>query len=199
MPGILIQVCCRSRTSRDFAWASQICIVAHVSWSKRAFKRTYTGCSFPGGWSWDDQLRDTGKVCWNCGAVIEQNSETGSEDFQHGDPGSSWATISLLALVSGNFLPITQPFPWTFHLVDRAVLRFGVHRGKTLGLVPITVVSSLCPVHHGAFLFVLSAPCIMVCAVWGPPRENPGHRPNNRYVGVCSVHPTPHSMAFSLA
>ena len=42
----------------------------------------------------------------------------------------------------------------------RAVLRFGVHRGKTLGLVPITVVSSLCPVHHGAFLFVVSAPCI---------------------------------------
>ena len=26
----------------------------------------------PGGGGWDDQLRDTGKTCWNCGAVIQQ-------------------------------------------------------------------------------------------------------------------------------
>ena len=58
------------------------------------------------------------------------------------------------------------------------MLRFGVHRGKTMGLVPITVVSPMC---HGAILCcAVSAPCIMVFAVWGPPRENPGHRPNNR-------------------
>ena len=47
-----------------------------VPWSKRALKRTYTVCaSCSWGWFWDDQLRDTGKVCWNCGAVIEQKSE----------------------------------------------------------------------------------------------------------------------------
>ena len=63
------------------------------------------------GWSWDDQLSDTGKICWNCGAVIEQTQK--------------------LAQKTSNMVGC------------RAVLRFGVHRGKTLGLVPITVVSSL--------------------------------------------------------
>ena len=47
-----------------------------VPWSKRALKRAYTVCSSCSwGWFWDDQLRDTGKTCWNCGAVIEQKSE----------------------------------------------------------------------------------------------------------------------------
>ena len=47
-----------------------------VPWSKRAHKRAYTVCSSCSwGWFWDDQLRDTGKTCWNCGAVIEQKSE----------------------------------------------------------------------------------------------------------------------------
>ena len=47
-----------------------------VPWSKRALKRTYTVCSSCSwGWFWDDQLCDTGKICWNCGAVIEQKSE----------------------------------------------------------------------------------------------------------------------------
>ena len=76
---------------------------------------------------------------------------------------------------------MSPSFPPGFPLrtwLSRCVLRFGVHRGKTLGLVPRTVVF---PVSCA----VLSAPWVMVCAVWGPPRENPGHRPNNRF--LCAV------------
>ena len=80
--------------------------------------------------------------------------------------------VALLALVP-------SPTPGCY-----VVMRFGVHRGKALGLVPKTVVPlcpMLCCLHHGPWF----------CAVWGPPRENPGHRPNDRFphVPVFAHHP----------
>ena len=72
--------------------------------------------------------------------------------------------------------------PCSAHLVVALCCGFRIHRGKTLGLVPITVVSSLCVLCTTVrFSVVLCLHRVSwIFAVWGPPRENPGHRPNNR-------------------
>ena len=74
---IWTQVFCLSRISRDLLESANLATSHMVPWTERARKHlTYTVCSLCSvGWFWDDQLRNASKICWKCGAEIEQKGE----------------------------------------------------------------------------------------------------------------------------
>ena len=68
---------CLSSISRDLLESANMATSHMVPWTKRARKHlthtVFSLCSV--GWCWDDQLRNASKICWKCGAKMEQKSE----------------------------------------------------------------------------------------------------------------------------
>ena len=138
-----------------------------VPWSKRA--QADVCCLVSRGWFWDDRLRDTGEVCckfgcrhsaksWQVTRQLVQKISNMVNQLKRmvlsPDTPSLWLPRKLSCPLLCHVTQLPPGFPLSTSL-PRCVLRFGVHRGKTLGLVPITVVSSLCPVlcclHRGSW------------------------------------------------